>query len=70
MSLESLIQLIDDASRDASLWTRLMEWPQEVMDEYSVSEDELEALRSGNLIQLREFGVDEYHLEKARDLAA
>jgi len=70
VSTESLMRLIDDASRDPALWNRLMEWPQEVLDEYSVSDDELEALRNGNLGQLKEFGVDEYHLVKARNLAA
>lgn len=71
MSKESLIQLIDAASTDGSLWARLMEWPQEVMEEYSLSEDELDALRSVDLGLLREFGVeDEAVLEKARRLAA
>ncbi len=70
LSKEALIKLIEDASGDASLWARIMEWPQEIMTRYSISEDELDALRSSDLGQLRELGVDESHLEQARDLAA
>lgn len=70
MSLLELNRLIDDASHDSSIWIRLMEWPQEILQSYTLSDDELEALRSGNLGLLREFGVDDYHLGKVRQLAA
>ncbi len=70
MSLLELNRFIDDASRDADLWIRLMEWPQEVLQQYSLSDDELDALRNGNLALLKEFGVDDYHLSKVRQLQA
>ncbi len=68
MSLLGLNQLIDDADHDSELWIRFIEWPQEVLQQYGLSEDELDALRTGNVHLLKEFGVDEYHLGKVRDL--
>ncbi len=69
MSLLELNRLIEDASHDADLWIRIMEWPQEILQEYTLSDDDLEALRGANLDLLREFGVDDYHLSKVKQLA-
>ncbi len=68
MSLLGLNRLIDDADHNSELWIRLMEWPQEVLQEYALSDDELDALRSGDQKLLKEFGVDEYHLGEVREL--
>ena len=68
MSLLELNRFIDDAAQDSELLVKMMEWPQEVLQQYTLSDDELEALRSGNLELLKEFGVDDYHLRKAREL--
>jgi len=69
MSQEALVKLIDRAWRDGALWTRLMEWPDEVLAEYHLSDDEVEALRAGNLTFLQELGVDEGRLDRVRELA-
>ncbi|MBI2953056.1 MAG: hypothetical protein HYY30_01990 [Chloroflexi bacterium] len=70
MSLLELNRIIDDAASNSNIWIELLEWPQEVLQRYTLSEDELEALRTGNLERLREFGLDDYHLGKVRDLVA
>ena len=62
--------LIDQAWRDSALWLRIMEWPDEVAAQYNLSDDEMEALRTGNLAMLQEFGVDPDRLEKVRELTA
>lgn len=68
MSLLELHRFIDDASGDADLWVKIMEWPHEVLQLYSLSDDELDALRNGDLELLQEFGVDDYHLSKVQRL--
>ncbi|MCL5263765.1 MAG: hypothetical protein M1343_00945 [Chloroflexi bacterium] len=70
MSHLELQRLIDDASHSANIWIRFMEWPQEILQQYTLSDDEFEALRSGNLQRLIEFGIDDYHLQKVRQLLA
>lgn len=63
MSKESLEQVIDRVWHDGEYWTKLQEWPVEVQDEFSLSEDEIDALRAADINRLRELGVNEGHLE-------
>ena len=64
MSRKALEQVIDKAWTDGEFFMRLVEWPQEIQEEYSLSDDEVDALRNANVDQLRKLGVDEGHLER------
>ncbi len=64
MSKEALEAVIDRTWEDGEYLIKLIEWPDEVQEEYSLSDDEIDALRSGNMGVLKELGVDEGHLER------
>ena len=64
--MSELVRLLKDLGQDAKLAEAYEKDPDAVLKKYDLSDDEIKALKSGDLDKIREVsGLDEVHVTKS-----
>lgn len=64
--MSELVRLLRDLGQDARLAESYEKDPDAVLKQYDLSDDEIKALKSGDLDKIREVsGLDEMHITKS-----